>query len=78
MEVGGWSLDQLMELAGLSVAQAGKLQQAQITPINVLMYEQLVWKVHPPSAGKNILVVCGPGNNGKPTSMQTQSPISNP
>ncbi|OGE57390.1 hypothetical protein PENARI_c002G03305 [Penicillium arizonense] len=45
MEVGGWSLDQLMELAGLSVAQA-------------------VWKVHPPSAGKNILVVCGPGNNG--------------
>ncbi|KAJ5317562.1 hypothetical protein N7508_002070 [Penicillium antarcticum] len=45
MEVGGWSLDQLMELAGLSVAQA-------------------VWKVHPLSAGKNILVVCGPGNNG--------------
>ncbi|KAJ5534220.1 hypothetical protein N7527_000474 [Penicillium freii] len=45
METGGWSLDQLMELAGLSVAQA-------------------VWKIHPPSAGKNILVVCGPGNNG--------------
>ncbi|KAF7158212.1 hypothetical protein CNMCM6106_004578 [Aspergillus hiratsukae] len=32
MEMGGWSLDQLMELAGL--------------------------------AGKNVLVVCGPGNNG--------------
>ncbi|KAJ6132328.1 AI-BP family protein [Penicillium samsonianum] len=45
METGGWSLDQLMELAGLSVSQA-------------------VWKIHPPSAGKNILVVCGPGNNG--------------
>lgn len=24
MEIGGWSLDQLMELAGLSVSQAGK------------------------------------------------------
>ncbi|KAJ5851817.1 AI-BP family protein [Penicillium soppii] len=45
MESGGWSLDQLMELAGLSVAQA-------------------VWRFHPPNAGKNILVVCGPGNNG--------------
>ncbi|KAJ5107821.1 hypothetical protein N7456_004496 [Penicillium angulare] len=45
MEMGGWSLDQLMELAGLSVSQA-------------------VWKVHPLSAGKNVLVVCGPGNNG--------------
>ncbi|KAJ5463069.1 AI-BP family protein [Penicillium sp. IBT 31633x] len=45
MEIGGWSLDQLMELAGLSVAQA-------------------VWKIHPPSAGKNVLVVAGPGNNG--------------
>ncbi|KAJ6022016.1 hypothetical protein N7540_007520 [Penicillium herquei] len=45
MEMGGWSLDQLMELAGLSVSQA-------------------VWKLHPLSAGKNVLVVCGPGNNG--------------
>ncbi|KAL5363477.1 YjeF N-terminal domain-containing protein [Aspergillus floccosus] len=45
MEIGGWSLDQLMELAGLSVSQA-------------------IYRVHPPSAGKNILVVCGPGNNG--------------
>lgn len=45
MEIGGFSLDQLMELAGLSVSQA-------------------VYRVHPPSAGKNILVVCGPGNNG--------------
>ncbi|KAI9374245.1 YjeF N-terminal domain-containing protein [Aspergillus egyptiacus] len=45
MESGGWSLDQLMELAGLSVSQA-------------------VYRVHPPAAGKNILVICGPGNNG--------------
>ncbi|KAL2818421.1 YjeF N-terminal domain-containing protein [Aspergillus cavernicola] len=45
MESGGWSLDQLMELAGLSVSQA-------------------VYRVHPTSSGKNILVICGPGNNG--------------
>ncbi|RAH44389.1 NADHX epimerase [Aspergillus brunneoviolaceus CBS 621.78] len=45
METGGFSLDQLMELAGLSVSQA-------------------VYRIHPPSAGKNILVICGPGNNG--------------
>ncbi|KAL2868191.1 NADHX epimerase [Aspergillus lucknowensis] len=45
LEIGGWSLDQLMELAGLSVSQA-------------------VYRVHPPNTGKNILVVCGPGNNG--------------
>ncbi|KAB8075951.1 YjeF N-terminal domain-containing protein [Aspergillus leporis] len=45
MEIGGWSLDQLMELAGLSVSQA-------------------VYRVHPPDSGKNILVICGPGNNG--------------
>ncbi|THC90298.1 hypothetical protein EYZ11_010233 [Aspergillus tanneri] len=41
----GWSIDQLMELAGLSVSQA-------------------VYRIHPPSSGKKILVVCGPGNNG--------------
>ncbi|PYH41687.1 NADHX epimerase [Aspergillus saccharolyticus JOP 1030-1] len=45
METGGFSLDQLMELAGLSVSQA-------------------VYRIHPPSKGKNILVICGPGNNG--------------
>lgn len=44
-ESGGFSLDQLMELAGLSVSQA-------------------VYKVHPPSAGKRVLLACGPGNNG--------------
>jgi len=45
MDLGGFSLDQLMELAGLSVSQA-------------------VYRVHPPSKGINILVACGPGNNG--------------
>ncbi|KAK2748035.1 hypothetical protein FQN55_004584 [Onygenales sp. PD_40] len=45
MDEGAFSLDQLMELAGLSVSQA-------------------VYKVHPPSKGLNILVACGPGNNG--------------
>ncbi|MDI1492363.1 MAG: hypothetical protein OHK93_003577 [Ramalina farinacea] len=45
MSVGAFSLDQLMELAGLSVSQA-------------------LYRVHPPTAGKRILVACGPGNNG--------------
>ncbi|ESZ97450.1 AI-BP family protein [Sclerotinia borealis F-4128] len=45
MSLGAFSLDQLMELAGLSVSQ-------------------VVYKVHPPSKGRRILVACGPGNNG--------------
>ncbi|KAI9729870.1 MAG: hypothetical protein M1834_006619 [Cirrosporium novae-zelandiae] len=45
MSTGAFSIDQLMELAGLSVSQA-------------------VYRVHPPSKGKKILVACGPGNNG--------------
>ncbi|KZL85963.1 ai-bp family protein [Colletotrichum incanum] len=45
MSTGAFSLDQLMELAGLSVSQA-------------------VYRVHPPSQGVNVLVACGPGNNG--------------
>lgn len=45
MSIGAFSIDQLMELAGLSVSQA-------------------VYRVHPPSRGKRILVACGPGNNG--------------
>ncbi|KXJ93731.1 YjeF N-terminal domain-containing protein [Microdochium bolleyi] len=45
MSTGAFSIDQLMELAGLSVSQA-------------------VFRVHPPSQGKRILVACGPGNNG--------------
>ena len=42
---GGYSIDQLMELAGLSVSQA-------------------IYEAHPPSKGKNVLLACGPGNNG--------------
>jgi NAD(P)H-hydrate epimerase len=45
MSTGAFSLDQLMELAGLSVSQA-------------------VYRVHPPPSGKDVLIVCGPGNNG--------------
>ena len=30
MEMGGWSLDQLMELAGLSVSQAGQLHHPKL------------------------------------------------
>lgn len=42
---GGFSIDQLMELAGLSCAQA-------------------VFECYPPTKYPNILVACGPGNQG--------------
>ncbi|EPQ28532.1 uncharacterized protein PFL1_03836 [Pseudozyma flocculosa PF-1] len=42
---GGFSIDQLMELAGLSCAQA-------------------VYSCYPPSRYPNVLVACGPGNQG--------------
>lgn len=45
MSTCAFSLDQLMELAGLSVSQA-------------------VFRVHPPTKGRRVLVACGPGNNG--------------
>ncbi|KAL8296057.1 hypothetical protein RB597_008956 [Gaeumannomyces tritici] len=45
MSTCAFSLDQLMELAGLSVSQA-------------------VFRVHPPSKGRRVLIACGPGNNG--------------
>lgn len=44
-ESGGFSIDQLMELAGLSCAQA-------------------VFEVYPPTTYPNILIACGPGNQG--------------
>lgn len=50
MSTCAFSLDQLMELAGLSVSQA-------------------VFKVHPPTRGRRILVACGPGNNGSSNSV---------
>ncbi|RKF58186.1 NADH-hydrate epimerase [Erysiphe neolycopersici] len=45
MTIGGFSIDQLMELAGLSVSQ--------------VLHEVYNYK-----NGKNILIACGPGNNG--------------
>ncbi|GAC93546.1 hypothetical protein PHSY_001111 [Pseudozyma hubeiensis SY62] len=42
---GGFSIDQLMELAGLSCAQA-------------------VFECYPPTKYPNVLVACGPGNQG--------------
>ncbi|USW54017.1 Putative YjeF domain-containing protein NAXE [Septoria linicola] len=45
MSSGAFSLDQLMELAGLSVSQA-------------------LFALSPPSKSPNVLVACGPGNNG--------------
>ncbi|KFY25546.1 hypothetical protein V493_04594 [Pseudogymnoascus sp. VKM F-4281 (FW-2241)] len=45
MTIGAFSIDQLMELAGLSVSQA-------------------VYRLHPPSRGRRILVACGPGGDG--------------
>ena len=45
MSSGAFSIDQLMELAGLSVSQA-------------------LYLLSPPSKSPNVLVACGPGNNG--------------
>ncbi|KAF2717355.1 YjeF N-terminal domain-like protein [Polychaeton citri CBS 116435] len=45
MSTGSFSVYQLIELAGLAVAQA-------------------MFKLSPPSQSPNILVACGPGNNG--------------
>lgn len=70
MSTGAFSLDQLMELAGLSVSQAGKTIDF-FSPIHFAreMYHthvlSAVYKLHPPSKGKRILVACGPGNNGQ-------------
>lgn len=45
MSAGAFSIDQLMELAGLSVSQA-------------------VYREYPPSQYSQVLICCGPGNNG--------------
>jgi len=45
MSTGGYSLAQLMELAGLGVAQS-------------------IHSEYPPLTHNNVLLLCGPGNNG--------------
>lgn len=45
MSSGAFTIDQLMELAGLSVSQA-------------------LYQLSPPSKSPNVLIACGPGNNG--------------
>jgi len=76
MSIGAFSIDQLMELAGLSVSQAGLsttfiyLFSKEITV--VLMTMSLVYRVHPLSMGRRILVACGPGNNGECSSSDLQ------
>lgn len=70
-EAGGFSIDQLMELAGLSCSQAGTSHPKHAPcQLNGLLVSCQVYKVHPPSNGKNILIACGPGNNGmRPSSL---------
>lgn len=63
MSTGAYSVDQLMELAGLAVSQAGidglVLHMKRI--VNSLV---IVYAIKPPSKGKRVLIACGPGNNG--------------
>jgi hypothetical protein len=39
------------------------------------MIMSLVYRVHPPSMGRRILVACGPGNNGECSSSYLQWPL---
>ncbi|KAI8680036.1 NAD(P)H-hydrate epimerase [Fusarium keratoplasticum] len=55
MSTGAFSIDQLMELAGLAVSQAVNEFQTLIL---------LVYRLQPLESGRRILVACGPGNNG--------------
>jgi NAD(P)H-hydrate epimerase len=67
MSRGAFSIDQLMELAGLSVSQAGMQLVFHITMGSSLLLATnftLVFKLQPLNRGKRILVACGPGNNG--------------
>lgn len=64
MSTGAFSLDQLMELAGLSVSQVGQSPQtSSVSGSSTNLCA--VYRVHPPSKGRNVLVACGPGNNGQ-------------
>ncbi|KAL8798061.1 MAG: hypothetical protein Q9182_006985 [Xanthomendoza sp. 2 TL-2023] len=65
MSLGAFSIDQLMELAGLSVSQAGAPSLYDDRPVIIGLTTFLkVYKVHPPEKGKRVLVAVGPGNNG--------------
>lgn len=61
MSTGAFSIDQLMELAGLSVSQAGMSPDPSLRTITDT---GPVYRVHPISRGPRILVAVGPGNNG--------------
>lgn len=67
MSVGAFSIDQLMELAGLSVSQAGIINHFPIIDSCIASLTDLyiVYRIHPLSKGRRVLVACGPGNNGK-------------
>ena len=54
MAVPGYTLEQLMELAGLSVAEA----------VYQVLSEQAVEQTLKESPRRKILIICGPGNNG--------------
>lgn len=63
MSVGAFSIDQLMELAGLSVSQAGD-NYVKNTFKSSNTDIELVYRIHPPQKGRRVLVAVGPGNNG--------------
>lgn len=63
MSTGAFSIDQLMELAGLSVSQAG-MAQSHGQSIHESDDQYIVFKLQPLNKGKRVLVACGPGNNG--------------
>lgn len=68
---GGWRL-----VAGSANGASGIVSVASwyvlvfaVCTGTVLIDGGTVYRVHPLSAGKNILVICGPGNNGKQKSL---------
>lgn len=61
MSAGAFSIDQLMELAGLSVSQAGDNNYPSNNPLKLTFK---VYRIHPPIKGRRVLVAVGPGNNG--------------
>lgn len=66
MSTGAFSIDQLMELAGLSVSQAG--MSCSHPSLRTITDTAPVYRVHPISRGPRILVAVGPGNNGQSAS----------